>query len=300
MTKTFQPRVLAIAILTLVLGVLSCNKEKSDSELTEAEEKEATIASTEAEAEADNIFSEVFDNVIGVNTEVGVGGTGVFAGRFSAPDGRIAQVDSLACLTVTVVRLSTTSPFPVRITLDFGAGCVARDGRLRKGKIISTYTGRLIYPGSTATTTFDNYSVDSVLVQGTQIVSNISTSTAFKLNIQVQNGKLTRPNGDYLQWNSNRTITQIMGMGTLVPADDVFSIIGHAAGVVKRNSIVTTWQSEIIEPLHKAFLCRWIMKGRVRLTRNTHQAVLDYGQGACDYHATITINGVTYNILLRP
>lgn len=302
MKKTFHPRLLAIAFFALLIGFVSCDKDKGDSELTEAEQREATMASTEAEAEADNIFGEVFDNVVGVNTEVGIGGTGVFAGRMSGTTGRVAQVDSTTrCFTVSIIRLQAANPFPVTIILDFGNGCIGLDGRLRKGKIITTYTGRLIHAGSTATTTFDQYSIDSIQVQGTQIVSNVSTTTAFKLNIQVQNGKLTRPNGNYQQWNSIRSITQVLGMATpLIAADDVFSITGHATGVVKRNNIISTWESQIIEPLHKAFICRWIVKGKVKLTRNAHQAILDYGQGACDRHATITMNGVTHNILLRP
>jgi hypothetical protein len=299
MTKTSNPRLLTIAFLALLVGFISCTKDKSESELSEAEQQQATMASSEAEAESDNIYSEVFDNVMGVNTEVGVGGTGVFAGRLGGSTGRVAQVDSTHCFTVTVIRLHATNPFPVKIILDFGAGCVGRDGRVRRGKIISTYTGRLIHPGSTATTTFDGYHVDSIHVQGTQIISNISTPTAFKLNIQVQNGKLTHPNGNYQQWNSTRVITQVEGMLTPgIPIDDVFTITGNAAGVVKRGTIITTWESLIIEPLRKRFNCRWIVKGQARLTRNTHQAVLDYGQGTCDRNATLTINGVVHNILL--
>lgn len=299
MTKTSYSRLLTIAFLSLLVGTVSCKKDKSDSEFTEAEQQQATMASSQAEAESDNIFSEVFDNVIGVNTEVGVGGTGVFAGRLGGTTGRVAQVDSTHCFTVTIIRLNSANPFPVKIILDFGAGCIGRDGRLRKGKIITTYTGRLLHPGATATTTFDGYYVDSIKVQGTQIVSNISTTTAFKLNIQVQNGKLTHANGNYQQWNSTRVITQVEGMATpLLPIDDVFTITGHAAGVVKRGTIITTWESLIIEPLRKRFNCRWIVKGKARLTRNAHQAILDYGQGTCDRHATLTINGVVHNILL--
>jgi hypothetical protein len=300
MTKTSYPRLLTIAFFALLVGFISCSKDKSDSQFTEAEEQQATMASSEAEGESDNIFSEVFDNVMGVNTEVGIGGTGVFAGRIGATSGgRVAQVDSTVCFTVTVIRLNATNPFPVKIILDFGTGCIGRDGRLRKGKIITTYTGRLIYPGSTSTTTFDGYSVDSIKVQGTQIVNNISTSGVFKLNIQVQNAKLTHLNGNYQQWNSTRVITQVEGMATPgIPIDDVFTIAGNASGVVKRGAIITTWESLIIEPLRKRFNCRWIVKGQVKLIRNTHQAILDYGQATCDRNATLTINGVVHHILL--
>ncbi|HEX8607998.1 MAG TPA: hypothetical protein VF679_05100 [Pedobacter sp.] len=303
MTKSFLPRLLLFTAASVVIGLASCTKDKSDSEFTEAEQQEATLASSEAEAESDNVFSDVFDNVMGVNTEVGIGGTGVFSGRLGGTTGRVTQVDSVQCFVVTVIRLNATNPFPVKIILDFGAGCVGRDGRVRKGKIITTYTGRLIHPGATATTVFENYFIDSIKVQGTHIVNNISTSSAFKLNIQVQNAKLTRPNGNYHQWNSTRVITQGEGMITPgIPIDDVFTVTGNAAGVVKRGNIISTWESLITEPLRKRFNCRWIVKGAVKLTRHlggtTHQAVLDYGQGTCDRNATLTINGAAHNILL--
>jgi hypothetical protein len=306
MTTTQIPtRLLAFVALVLSIGFLSCEKDKSDSELTPEEQMEASIASSEAEAESDNIFDNVFNDVMGVNTEVALGGTGVFAGRVSSSfDGRIAQVDSLACLVVTVTRLNASNPFPVRITLDFGAGCIGKDGRVRTGKVHTVYTGRLIHPGSSATTTFENHTVDSILVQGTHVVTNISTSAALKFTVEVQNGKLTKPNGDWHQWNSTRTITQMEGMATpTIAIDDVFNITGHAAGVVKHNNIITTWESQIIEPLRKRFNCRWIVKGTVKIIRHigtvTHQAVLDYGLGTCDRNATITINGVVHQILLR-
>jgi hypothetical protein len=302
--KTFKPtRLLAFALLAMATFVVSCEKDKSESELTPAEQEQATLASTEADAETDNMYSEVFDNVMGVNTEVGMGGTGVFSGRFALTNGRVTQVDSIQCFVVSVIRLSTTSPFPVRIIVDFGTGCVGRDGRLRKGKIITTYTDRLLHPGAVATTTFEQYSVDSILVQGTHTVSNVSTTTALKFTIQVQNGKLTHPNGNYQQWNGTRTITQIEGMATpTTPIDDVFNITGQGSGVVKRNNIITTWESQIIEPLRKRFICRWIVKGQVKIIRHigtaTQQAILDYGQGLCDRNATLTLNGVVHNILL--
>ncbi len=295
-TKKFPARLLAIAVVLLSIGMISCEKDKSDSELTPAEQEQATLASSEAEAEADNIFDNIFDNVMGVNAEVGMGGTGIFGGR-------VAQIDSHHCFIVTVTRLNASSPFPVKITMDFGTGCVGRDGRLRTGKIHTVYTGRLIHPGKMATTTFENHTVDSILVQGTHIITNTSTTTALRFSVEVQNGKLTHPNGNWHQWNSSRVITQVEGMiSPAVPLDDVFKITGHGAGAVKRGNIITTWESLIMDPLIKRFNCRWIVKGNVKIVRHigsvTHQATLDYGQGACDRHATLNINGVMHNILL--
>jgi hypothetical protein len=69
-------------IITIVFSVslliFSCKKETSGSDLSEKEEEQASITTSESEAESESIFNEVFDNVIGVNNDVGLAGTGVF------------------------------------------------------------------------------------------------------------------------------------------------------------------------------------------------------------------------------
>jgi hypothetical protein len=223
------------------------------------------------------------------------------------------QVDSLpACVTVTVLHLSTTSPFPVKIIVDFGTGCHGRDGRLRSGKIITTYSGRLIVPGSTSTTTFENYHVDSVWVQGTLVIKNTSTPPAagalpvHQFTFDVINAKLTRPNGNFTEWTSHRVVTQVEGMlTTTTPLDDVYVITGNGHGAVHAGTFACQWESSIIEPLRKRFTCRWITKGKIKVMRRNLAstspwvAVLDYGAGTCDNNAVLTVNGVAHPVLLH-
>jgi uncharacterized membrane protein len=59
------------------LVMIACKKENSGS-LSPAEEEQAANYSSESETENEVVFNDVFDNVMGVNTEVGIGGTGVF------------------------------------------------------------------------------------------------------------------------------------------------------------------------------------------------------------------------------
>ena len=308
-------RLLASLLSVILVSALlfsGCKKDKN--ELSDQEEEQIAMAASESDADAENGFNDVFDDAIGANNEVGMEGTGIFGGRtMSTENGRTMQVDSVPpCVTVTVVHLSTTAVFPVKITVDFGAGCAGRDGRIRSGKIITVYTGRMINPGSISTTTFENYHVDSVHVQGTVKITNTSTPPTagalgvHKWNVDIINGRLTRPNGHYFEWNSHRVVTQVEGMITpLLPLDDVYTITGTASGTVHRGTFVAAWESDIIEPLRKRFNCRWITKGKVKIMRRNLSstsrwiAVLDYGNGNCDRNATLTANGVTHNILLR-
>lgn len=300
----------AIAVVVISVLFIACKKETSSS-LSPAEEQQAATVSTESETENEVVFNDVFDNVMGVNAEVGVGGTGIF-GRVATStsiDVRNSNMDSLpSCTLVTISRLNAPNLFPVKIVIDFGNGCKGNDGRTRYGKIITTYTGRLLVPGSSATTTFDGFKLDSLSVEGTHKITNTTNTTSGsnqrQFTVDVTDAKITRPSGNYSRWNSHRVTTQVEGNGSLIPQDDVFTVTGSAKGQVKRGNLIYGWNSEITTPLVKRFSCRWISQGVIKVRRETlasnsqWTAVLDYGQGSCDFYATLTINGTVYQVQL--
>lgn len=309
MKKSLFTRLMTIAIMAS-LFMVSCKKETSDT-LTPAQEEEAAKISTESQTESEFIFNDVFDNVMGVNAQVGIGGTGIFGRMASTADGitgREMDLDSTHCFTVQVTNLNLPNIFPIKVVIDFGNGCLGADGHMRYGRIITVYTARLIHPGATATTTFEGFKVDDIAVQGIHKISNTTGSTPgsnFKqFTITIRDARLSRPNGNYTEWKSDRIITQVEGNGTILPVDDLFKVEGAAQGRVKRGDVLVAWQSEITEPLFKKFTCPWISKGVVKTRRETLSstspwvAVLNFGNGNCDWLATLTINGVTHNIEL--
>jgi hypothetical protein len=295
-------RLITAAFFTSII-LIACKKEQSHS-LSPAEEEQAVNYSTQSETENEIVFNDIFDNVMGVNTEVGIGGTGIF-GRI-ASNGREMSPDSLpSCTQVSINLLRAPARFPMKITIDFGAGCSGRDGHKRMGKIITEYTGKLTEPGSFSTTRFEAFKLDSILVQGTYKITNTTAagSNQRQFTIDITDAKLIKPNGDYSLWTSHRVITQIEGNGTpFLPQDDIFKITGSAHGKVKHDDLLYAWHSEIIEPLIKKFVCHWISKGIVKVKRenaNTQwEATLNYGQGDCDFLATLTINSTSRQIQL--
>jgi hypothetical protein len=294
MKARFNPT--QFAVLSFFFGLLivtSCSKENSRSASTDAQEVTASQVSSESDGQAELVFNNLFDDAMGVSDEVGMSGTGIF-GR------------TLSCPSVTLTHLNPPSVFPIRVVLDFGnTGCTGNDGRLRSGKINIEYTGRLLYPGSIATTTFDGFYIDSVHVEGTHKITNTSNGTTNRqYTVTVRDAKLTRPNGDYTKWKSDKVITQIEGLSTADFHDDVFSITGSASGQALKGNLLTGWESSITEPLVKRFTCHWIVKGKIRTVRiNTVPtspwvAILDFGNLTCDNQAVITINGVPHQITL--
>ena len=276
----------------------------SGDNLSSQEEEQASMATSESEAESESIFNEVFDNVIGVNNDVGLAGTGVF-GRISTSNTSTTE-RIMGCFTTSVTHLVQGQYFPARIEIDFGAGCPGKDGRVRSGKVVTEYTGRLTVPGKSATTVFKGYAVDGVKVEGTLKITNTGNVNTRQFTVDIINAKLTNPNGDYTKWNSQKVITQVEGLGTPdLYIDDVFTITGYASGEVKTSSFATAWESNIIEPLRKRFGCPYISKGIVKVVRRNLSpdskwvAVLNYGNGTCDKFATLTINGVEHQIILH-
>ena len=291
-------RIAAGLMLASGLFLASCSKNNEASTALTEEEIAMTNASAEAEAEGEIIFDDVFNNIMGVNATVGIGGTGEFQASQSDQPGMLQS----ACFTVNIEQLAAPAAFPVKVTLDFGTeGCTGRDGRIRKGKIITVYTGPLVKPGSVAETSFDGYFVNGIKVEGQHRVENKSTSTQFTFETKVIDGKLTRPNGNTWSWNRTRTISQTDGWGTpLLASDDVFSIIGNGSGTVTIGNLSGTWTSTNLEPLVKRFNCRWIVQGKQAVQRpNRPEAIIDFGNGDCDNKATLTVNGVSREITLK-
>lgn len=294
------------AALLFIAGIAifsSCKKNNPVTQPADTPAIAATVDATQSNAVAEQQFDDVFNITMGVQAsdageEIGIGaGAGVIYSSTATPDIITSPDSSARCFTVSVVP-HIPHVFPKTVTIDFGTGCLGKDGKLRKGKIVSIFTGPMFIPGSTTSTTFVDYSVDSFKIEGTHTVENTSTSNNKEWTVKVIDGKITNTNsGHWKKWSSTKIYTQIEGNGTpLYPLDDVFQITGDASG---SNSNGNSWTALITTPLIKKFSCHWIVKGTVRITRDNNIAVLDYGDGSCDNKAVITINGFPHDITLR-
>jgi hypothetical protein len=285
-----------------VIGALtftSCKKETSVNNLPEdtPAETAATMVTTTEDAETEAQFDDVFNITASITSEDAGEELGMGANVSGLEELGIRPTPNrVRCYTVTVVP-SQPGLFPKTVTIDFGNGCLGRDGKYRKGKIVTIFTNRMLVPGAKVSTTFVGYHVDSFHVEGTHITENTSTSNMQGLKVSVIDGKITNTtSAKWRKWNSVKNILQIEGNGTVnFPLDDVYKITGAATGA---NSVGHTWSSTIVEPLIKKFTCRWIVKGTVRLVRNGREALLDYGNGNCDNLAIVYINGVAHTITL--
>jgi hypothetical protein len=285
----------SLSLMIIVSGTLcffACKKEDNKSKVDEVA---GTVETVEDENVADITYEGDVDQSLDLAEARNVDLFGIM--EMPAVRYRLGSSDSLSPNPCPIITISPdTTRFPITVTIDFGLGCKGRDQRIRKGKIIIVYSGRMRKPGSTATTTFDNYFVDSVKVEGKHILTNLSQPGKPKFKREVIDGKLSWPSGRWILRSAKKEVEMLKGMATREREDDIFSITGEASG---KNSREKSWTSKITSPLEKRGDWRWFVRGIVAFKRGASEGSLDYGDGELDNKATLTINDQTKEITLR-
>lgn len=199
--------------------------------------------------------------------------------------------NNLGCAIYTIDD-TVPGKYPKTLTLDFGTGCTSADGILRKGKLIYLFSGPLLFPGSTASVTFNQYVVNGYGVQGSYIITNSSTPSTISLTTQVTNGIISYPDLSNYHYSSNRTYTMTAGASTPYNiSDDVYAVSGNSAFSASNGSSLVC---SITTPLVKAVACRWVSAGVVSFVYDQSvNGTLDFGTGTCDNQATLKI-GTTF------
>lgn len=280
--KILSSNRIAICLIALftVAALFSCKKENSS--LDSVSEEDAIIYSEES-MEAEASYDDIQDiSIIAAEEEGNVSTTGrVYP--FVALRFRIGQ-----CADITVSPNDST--YPKTVTIDFGNGCRGLDGKFRKGAIILHFTGPIRTPGSVVTITLRDFYLNRAHIEGTKIISNLSTNGSVKYTVQVADGKVTYSNGRGYKYNSLKYVSQVEGGLTNDVEDDVFHIEGRSTTQFKNNHTITL---NTETPLVKKTSCRWINDGKLKININNKVLFLDYGapdNGDCDNKALLTWN----------
>ncbi len=197
----------------------------------------------------------------------------------------------------TITYSATRGTFPQTITVDFGASCTDRNGRIRKGKIIINFSDTLTKLNATKSVTYNNYFVDSTKIEGTRTWKNTGpnsngqptyTRTATEMKITFGNGE-----------TATHTVTRTQGYLTRTPLDDIWSVTGNCSGVNRKEK---SYSSVIELPVVHKTICPWIVSGKRSITVDGQTRSLDYsyGGGDCDRQALLKkADGSTKIVLIR-
>lgn len=191
------------------------------------------------------------------------------------------------CMTRTVER-PEDARYPKVVTISYDSACTSgMNHTVKNGTIIITITGQPSVEGSQRIVTFENFSVNGYLIEGTKTITFMSANQWTSV---LENGKITTPDGKVITRNAEHTRTQVAGMDTEERSDDAFEITGWASGQTAEGY---DYSKEITEPLLQTKDCFWITKGIVEVTIGDTNFTIDFGDGTCDNLAVKTIDGVS-------
>jgi len=188
------------------------------------------------------------------------------------------------------------------LIINFGTTNCLHNGKLRKGKIVITYTERYHDSLAVITTTFDNYYVNNNLIQGERVVTNQGRNQDGNMwfTIAVNNASIVTNNG-IINWSSRRTREWVSGRATYGNiTDDRYKITGSANGIGVNNN---SFNMEITDTLNIDLGC-WsscvIKSGTAKISPNGYaDRIINYGDSLCDCNFDITINGTNYPIVVN-
>lgn len=217
----------------------------------------------------------------------------------AADNGAVAYRTTTTYPTVTYQDKKASNPDTVII--DFGpTNTTGQYGRARRGQIVGIYSGPKTAPTSILIKP-NNYYVNDNQVTGQLQLTTTNTSgtqtvwtLAITANVLFTDGKTATA-------QLNGTRTQVAGKSTPDnSADDAFVITatGSATGarLVNYTLAITSLRNELS--------CSQLTSGTVALTRradSTYGLLLDFGTGACDNAAQVTLqpSNTSYPLTLR-
>ncbi|MEZ5018278.1 MAG: hypothetical protein R2800_14560 [Flavipsychrobacter sp.] len=262
---------LGLVVLLSCITVFSACKKDDDNDTT-----------TENTGYAEDLvlIQQSFDDLDEIVMRAQYGGTGSLKG---------GENPLAACATI----IHDTATTPKRILIDFGnTGCISYDGRVRTGKL------NVFYEGDYRTANYYHrvepqfYTVDGNRVSGIRKITAVGRNMQNQLYYteEVKGEVVLKNGGGTLKADSKRTLTMVAGEQTLDVTDNVYSVDGFGEMTRANGEVFTT---EVVKPLNVSFSCNYINKGVIRVIPAgfTHRFV-DYGDGACDNKATVTVNNV--------
>ena len=208
-------------------------------------------------------------------------------------------IGSSAYLTSCAIITLNTKVSPQVLTIDFGASCTGSDGKIRSGKIIVTSESFNTFP-SIRNKIFQNYLVDGKRIEGNVVktiqkdqINNIRTAT---INEDIT---ITLPNNEGTAHRVAVITRQYLFNSVGVRDDNQVKTYGTVEFTrVSGVKVTKTVTSE--NPMIYSANCHHIISGLVSITTSTgHSWSIDFGNGACDNKAILTINNKTKEITIR-
>lgn len=181
------------------------------------------------------------------------------------------------------------------ITVDFGDGCEGRNGVIRSGKIIISYSEEQDVVEAWKSITFEEFYVDAVHVEGlkTHTILDIDENGNKTTSNTLVGGKLTFPDDSFATRNSEKIRFRFRGetlevsYATVDGWADGTNVEGEDYSMTIDETLL--FKGECFEE-GQGFIP---VQGIKTIIKGENVIVLDYGDGECDNLVTATVNGET-------
>lgn len=269
---------MSFVLIAMMVSFNSCQKEEAPQAFDEISLSQQETLTEEALAEIDVLVDEALDlNFVllkSAHTETS------FLGD---------------CQVVTIDRKAS----PQVMIIDFGTGCVGKDGKTRSGKIIVTSTAFNVFP-SVRNKTFENFVVEGRKIEGsvTKTISKDQENNIRTAQLQ-EDVTITFADKEGTAKRVANMTRQYMRNTLANPADN--QVVSWGTVEFTRISGVKVTKTIAAEnPLVYKASCRRIVSGVVSFTSSDNKSwSIDYGTGECDNIATLTNGDKTREIKIR-
>ncbi len=298
MKNSFGLKSLTYVAIGLFMFLSSC-KDNNTIDFTASD-----AANVEGEATSDAYSGDALD----VSTEAVNGMSAAQLGGRETETVPFSTSDKLKCATVTITRSpNATQLTPAgTITIVFPADGSCKDGRgiARRGTITITYAGMKFNTGSTISTTFTEFFIGAVRIEGTHTLTNVTpvgTNQYPRFNIVIAGGKATFLDGKTVTREQN--FTREWQRQSDPNLDKWVLLAGGTAAGSNRNG--RTYTMSITKDLVYSRACQISNKvfiavsGEKSFVSDSKSVTINYGEGACDNIVTITINGKSKDVTIN-
>jgi len=251
-------------------------------------------------AATDHIMVETHaDDIVNIGAEASYSVMATY--RFTQP----ANVMYVACATITINN--TASTISDTMTVNFGTGCVGQDGRTRSGILKYIYTHGLPYLDSSnvINVSAKNYVVDGNAISiSNETIKNMGHITNGNLTYGITaNLNVTKSGGGNIQCTSTKTKVLIAGEQPnnlpILWTQAQMAVYGTASGTSADGESFTANITQA-NWLVRNFNCTSYRKCFVAgiedfIPGSKPTRSINFGVGACDNQAVISINGYLFN-----
>jgi hypothetical protein len=281
---------LALAAMSGVLIFSSCSKKETlDSDTTAAEDH------TQVETHSNDI--------VNIGEQASYGNMSTY--KLTQSQGNMYST----CATITSYALNSTDNDTLLV--DFGTGCTGLDGRTRSGSLQYIYTAGLHYrdSGNVINVSSNNYVVDGNSIHIiSKTIKNLGHITNSNLTWNISaNMSVTKANGKTITWTTSKTKVLLAGERPnnqpIDWAQAQIAIYGTASGTTANGESFTANVAEgswLVRNFNCTGYRKCFVAGELDFTPGSKPTrYINFGTGACDNLATVTISGHVYNITLR-